>query len=253
MNEKQGAADVTRKVITEKKGLIEENRNLSDENKKLHARVKFLERSVRDHQEVARERANAEDKAKEKVASLERENKQLEIKCSELEDKRVQLSLEIESCRTKLLTGCKAIQDSLHKMGARITLPGDENGLASLAAWIEESTKGLGDGVAPFAYRCSKTAVEALSSFLLSRGCDHFGGMKSSIQELLEDENKFNNYREAVRAVVKAFQILYWKKQGYEDTLASIEASLAANSQLPSSDSGQQGKKDGASSSSAQV
>jgi ABC-type iron transport system FetAB ATPase subunit len=52
-NEKQVAADLVRKLSSDKKGLIDEKRSFIKENKKLHARIKILEQSVVDHQEVS--------------------------------------------------------------------------------------------------------------------------------------------------------------------------------------------------------
>lgn len=204
-NEKQGAADVTRKVVGEKKALIEERNHLAEENKQLRARVKFLERSVANHQDVARERAIAEDKAKERVAELEKGNEELENYRVEQDKQIAILRQEIEDCRKKLFESCKAIQDTLHRIGAHISLPDAESSLITLAKWTEDSSEGLGRGVAPFAYRCSKVSVEALSALLLLSGCDHFSGLKSSINDMLGDDAKFAQYREAVKPVVKAF------------------------------------------------
>ncbi len=63
-NEKQVAADLVRKLSSDKKGLIDEKRSFIKENKKLHARIKILEQSVVDHQEVSWERAISAHKLK---------------------------------------------------------------------------------------------------------------------------------------------------------------------------------------------
>jgi hypothetical protein len=238
-DEKQVAADLVRKLSSDKKGLIDEKRSFIEENKKLHAHIKILEQSVADHQEVSRERAISADKLKEQLAASEKENKQLELARLNQEEKNSSLLKELEDCRSKLLESCKMVQDAVQKLGANVSLPADNSTLSVLANWVEESSTGLVDGIEPFASRCSKISAEALSASLLSNGCDHFSGLKESITDLLGDESKFAQHRAAIRSVVKAFQVWYWKNRGYEDTLASLWASLASSSHTTQSSSSQ--------------
>uniref|UniRef100_A0A0E0KAZ5 Uncharacterized protein n=1 Tax=Oryza punctata TaxID=4537 RepID=A0A0E0KAZ5_ORYPU len=91
-NEKKAASDLVRKFSGEK-------RNLLKENKELLARQRTLERSIIDHQEVSRQRADSEDNLENQVVILEKSNEQLELARKQQEEKCILLSEELENCR----------------------------------------------------------------------------------------------------------------------------------------------------------
>lgn len=163
-DEKKITTDLVRKLSGEKKELSEEKKLLTEEKKKLLAREKAFERKIIEYQDVARQRAESEDKMKEQVEVLEKKNKELKLACKNQSEKISALELENESCRQLLLKSCETVRIALRSLGADISLLSEENTLAAVGKWFEEFSIGLKDSVTPFASRCSKTAVESLSA-----------------------------------------------------------------------------------------
>jgi hypothetical protein len=111
-----------------------------------------------------------------------------------------------------------------------------------LNSWMSNAAASLSSCILQFASRCSRVACETLCVALYSSGCSHLAILSTVVPNLLLSEANLNRTREIVRPAAKAFQLLFWKKRGYEDTISSLAASLAdSNTQGGQSSSSRQG------------
>lgn len=200
------------------------------DNKKLIMRQKELDQLVLDHQEVSRERAISEDKLRARIAELEKENQRLEIARQAEEEKTASALQELDIGRQRLFESCKLVGRALKKLGAEPAQLDKDGELSALNSWMSNAAVSLSSCVLQFASRCSRVACETLCAALYSNGCSHLSDFGIVIPNLLLNEANLNRTRELVRPAAKAFQLLFWKKRGYEDTISSLAASLAESS-----------------------
>uniref|UniRef100_A0A0E0F955 Uncharacterized protein n=1 Tax=Oryza meridionalis TaxID=40149 RepID=A0A0E0F955_9ORYZ len=152
-----------------------------------------------------------------------KEKKSLE-RIAKLEGDRTKLCRDIDRLREEN----KFSSECIRQLRAEKAEAFDEDGeLSVLNSWMSNAAASLSSCMLQFASRCSRVACETLCATLYSSGCSHLANLSTVVPNLLLSEANLNRTREIVRSAAKAFQLLFWKNRGYEDTISSLAASLA--------------------------